>query len=146
VSKRSAFHFLCWVFLAPLVSLVLGGCASHLTKTPAQLEAAQTSESIAETESLERIRFDELIAWQLLDDQGLWIELNGPRRTYRLELMPSCSFALRQASGFRFSGKSASYISLGDQVVVGMDRCEIVGIYPTEGQREASASVTHKMN
>lgn len=122
--------------------VLLSACA-----TPNASLATSTAEaSIPTRSSLDRIRYSQLSAWDLMEDESLWIELNNPIRTYRLELRPSCLFALRQAIGLQFSGMSPNFISLGDEVVVGSARCEIVGIYETDQQRGSRASAQKKLN
>ena len=115
---------------------LLSACA-----TPIASSRGLSSEASAPApSSLERIRYSELSAWSLLQDGGVWIELNNPIRHYRLDLRPSCEFALQQAVTIRFTGASADFIALGDRVIVGRDQCEITGIYETDDQRSARVS------
>ncbi|HEY7906717.1 MAG TPA: DUF6491 family protein [Wenzhouxiangella sp.] len=130
------------VLIGALSIVLLSACAtSNLESTASASEASTQTQS-----SLERIRYSQLSAWDLMEDESLWIELNNPIRTYRLELRPSCLFALRQAIGLQFSGMSPNFIALGDEVVVGSTRCEIVGIYETGQHRGARASAQKKLN
>lgn len=125
------------LLIAVMIVSLLGGCA-----TPTTSSSDISSETSApKPPSLERIRYNELSAWSLLKEGGLWIELNNPIRSYRLELQPSCEFALRQAVIIRFMGASAGFIALGDRVVAGRNQCEITGIYEADDGRGVRVSV-----
>lgn len=132
-----------WMGMVLMLSLMtLTGCAS--SGALISQAAADPSDELAA--SLDRIRYSELMAWQMLEEGGLLIELNNPRRSYILELVPSCVFELRQATDFIFAGKSANFISINDDVVVGNSRCRIVAIYETDQARQPQASATRRIH
>ncbi len=132
--------------LALLIGMLSIGLLSACA-TPSTVHTASATEVSTQAQSsLERIRYSQLSAWDLMEDESLWIELNNPIRTYRLELRPSCLFALRQAIRLQFAGMSPNFIALGDEVVVGSARCEIVGIYETGQHRGSRASGQKELN
>ena len=125
--------------------LVLGFCLAILSAfsvlpAPAPEPAEPADNPMM---SIERFRYSEILSWTLTADDALVVEMNAPRRRYLLMLQPSCTFALRQALSFDFSGKSARYISVGDDVVVGEQRCRIVSIQHSEAQHAGSTPVSH---
>lgn len=124
-----------------LCLLALTACAVSQTS-----HSRADGQNDASVPSLERIRYSELSAWSLLADGTLWIELNNPIRTYRLDLRPSCTFALREALTIRFNGMSPDFIALGDRVIVGRNQCEIVGIYETDRDRSGRGSVEKELD
>lgn len=130
----------------PMMGVVLVTCLGLSACTSVPTYPGQ-SDAIIHTESMpgiERIRLSQIVAWQLMSNGDLWVELNNPRRAYRLILRPSCTFALRQATEFELAGKSSNYIALGDEVVVGQHRCQIVGIFLSEDQQTIDASAVKR--
>ena len=127
--------------LLALSVALLGGCAGD---NPITSEASTWPTDQAPN-SLRHVRYSEVMAWQMAEEGRLLVELNNPRRTYILELVPSCVFELRQATDFIFSGKSPNVISVNDDVMVGNSRCRIVGIYETDQTRQPQVNATKRM-
>lgn len=138
--KQAHFRWMGMVLALSLMALT--GCASN----GALISQGATDPSDEAQASLDRIRYSEVVAWQMVEEGRLLIELNNPRRSYILELMPSCVFELRQATDFIFAGKSANFISINDDVVVGNSRCRIVGIYETHQTRQPQANATRRIH
>ena len=99
-----------------------------------------------EDKAVDRIRYSQLVSWHALGEGRLVIEVTSPKRQYRLALEPSCTFALRQAKGIRFSGSLRRYIAVGDDVVVGSNRCRITGMVPSQTNPPLAASVDQPLN
>ncbi len=138
--KQTHFGWMGMVLVLSLMALT--GCASN----GAVISQGATDSSDEAQASLDRIRYSEVVAWQMVEEGRLLVELNNPRRSYILELIPSCVFELRQATDFIFAGKSSNFISINDDVVVGNSRCRIVGIYETKQTRQPQASAIKRIN
>ena len=123
-----------------LTGLLLSACTS-LTTLP-------DGEPLVfdEDKAVDRIRYSQLVSWHVLGEGRLVIEVTSPKRQYRLALEPSCTFALRQAKGIRFSGSLRRYIAVGDDVVVGSNRCRITGMVPSQTNPPLAASVDQPLN
>ena len=99
-----------------------------------------TKEPFDTRQPVDRIRYQALVAWHVADGGQVFIELNNHKRHYQLTLRPSCTFALRQATRIRFSGGSRNHIAVGDDLVVGKNRCRIVEIAPSRDNPSSEGS------
>lgn len=138
--KQSDFK---WIKTALVLSvIVLSACAGH---GAGSLKTDEHSANEAK-QSLERVRVSDVVAWQMMAPGRLLVELNNPRRSYILALVPSCVFEFKDATGFVFAGKSTHFISVDDDVVVGNGRCRIVAIYETDAKRQTQISGARRMD
>jgi hypothetical protein len=116
-----------------LSGLLLSACTSLMTTPDGDTLVFD------EDKAVDRIRYSQLVSWHARHEGRLVIEVTSPKRQFRLALEPSCTFALRQAKEIRFSGSSRRYIAVGDDVVVGNNRCRITGMAPSQANPPMAA-------